>query len=424
MEFGDFSWIPKAWNSEPGKNFRSNFSKFKPSTPSAVTDLAIQAANNPVTRKVVDTAKPVTSFVSRAKPIASQALGWAGKLGKGFGKLLSAPVTMAIDTGLEGYDIYNRANQEGDNRHWTERYGDAHMENAEENAQDRRDLVTTWNSGKGFDFSESNDALDYAADFAKGGWRHAGAAVNKVWDAGMVGLDPVGTVSAYGGLVRETAGAGNDLGKDIGNRIYADSRRKARYEDAANISKSRAASLGEQAAQLKHQSPGGMNQENQARYESLIDQVHDAEQLAANTVDETENWELGNQNWLGGGNKFQDAMNASGQELGQQIGNMGDSAGMNSEQLSNLENLNSRKSEIDRMSKLYDQESGYWGGTGDFGKSVRVNVMQAKNELVRIGSEMREAKGDPKRIAQLQKEMQRQSNRINQYRQWAESANQ
>ena len=140
-------------------------------------------------------------------------------------------------------------------------------------------------------------------------------------------------------------------------------------------------------------------------------------------ADETKDWELGNQNWFGGGNKFQDAMNASGEELAGQIEGMQDQT-LTSAQQANLESLQNRKGEIDRMSKLYDQEAGYWGGTGDFGHSVRNNVTQAKQQLINIASEMRQAQGNPERMNQLQRDMQFQNDRINQYRQWADAANQ
>ena len=191
-------------------------------------------------------------------------------------------------------------------------------------------------------------------------------------------------------------------------------------EETQQINNNRAAQLGEQAAQLKAQ--GDMSYQDQQKYNNLLALADDAKQRASAMEDESANWELGKQNWFGGGHHFQDAMNATGEDLNKQIEEMQGQT-LTSAQQANLENLQHRRGEIDRMSKLYDQEAGYWGGTGDFGHSVRNNVTQAKMQLINIGKKMREAQGNPAELARLQSEMQYHNNRLNDYRSWAESAN-
>jgi len=236
------------------------------------------------------------------------------------------------------------------------------------------------------------------------------------------------------GIMNPLKGIG-EIGKGIGEGGYAlgnaaynvatgtsnkDRAATRSIEGSQQILGNRAAQLGEQAAQLKAQ--GDMSYQDQQKYNNLLALADDAKQRASAMEDESANWELGNQNWFGGGNYFQDAMNATGEDLNKQIEEMQGQT-LTSAQQRNLENLRHRRGEIDRMSKLYDQEAGYWGGTGDFGHSVRNNVTQAKMQLIDIGKKMREAQGNPAELARLQSEMQYHNNRLNDYRSWAESAN-
>ena len=237
-------------------------------------------------------------------------------------------------------------------------------------------------------------------------------------------MNPLKSIGEIGkGTVEGGMAAGNSIRNLVTNTSNKDRAAASDIESSQEISNNRAAALGQEAAQLKGLQTGQMSYSDESKYNELLAQADDARQRAANTADETVDWELGNQNWFGGGNKFQDAMNASGEELAGQIEGMQDQT-LTSAQQADLESLQSRKGEIDRMSKLYDEQSGYWGGTGDFGHSVRNNVTQAKQQLINIAAEMRQAQGNPERMGQLQRDMQFQNDRINQYRQWAESANQ
>lgn len=325
---------------------------------------------------------------------------------KGASKFLG-PASFGLEAGMVGYDFYDRMHNEGQS------FTQANADMGRETADKFNDIWTTWDSGDG------------------GITGHAGAAANKLLQVGGRVLSPVETIQMGGALAQEMGGGAKDLAGWGANKAYnvatgtsnKDRAAARSIEGSQEISNNRAAQLGQEAAQLKGSQTGPMSYSDEQKYNELLARADDARQRAAAMADETADWELGNQNWFGGGNKFQDAMNASGEELSQQIEGMQDQT-LTSAQQANLESLQNRKGEIDRMSKLYDQEAGYWGGTGDFGHSVRNNVTQAKQQLINIASEMRQAQGNPERMNQLQRDMQFQNDRINQYRQWADAANQ
>ena len=325
---------------------------------------------------------------------------------KGASKFLG-PAALGLEAGMVGYDFYDRMNNDGQS------FTQANSEMGRETADKFNDIWTEWDSGDG------------------GITGHAGAAGKKLLQAGGRILSPVETIQMGGALAQEMGGGAKDLAGWGANKAYnvatgtsnKDRAATRSIEGSQEVSNNRAAQLGQEAAQLKGSQTGPMSYSDEQKYNDLLARADDARQRAAAMADETKDWELGNQNWFGGGNKFQDAMNASGEELAGQIEGMQDQT-LTSAQQANLESLQNRKGEIDRMSKLYDQEAGYWGGTGDFGHSVRNNVTQAKQQLINIASEMRQAQGNPERMNQLQRDMQFQNDRINQYRQWADAANQ
>ena len=327
---------------------------------------------------------------------------------KGASKFLG-PAAFGLEAGMVGYDFHDRMNNQGQS------FTQANSEMGRETADKFNDMWTEWDSGDG------------------GITGHGYAAGKKLFQAGGRILSPVETIQMGGALAQEMGGGAKDLAGWGANQAYnvatgtsnKDRAASRDIEGSQEISNSRAAALGQQAAQLKGSQTGPMSYSGKQKYNELLAQSDDARQRASAMADETSEWELGNQNWFGGGNKFQDAMNASGEGLDQQIAGMQEQDQMlTSAQQANLESLQNRKGEIDRMSKLYDDEAGYWGGTGDFGHSVRNNVTQANQRLINITSEMRQAQGNPERMNQLKRDMQFQNDRINQYRQWADAANQ
>lgn len=403
------------------KNTRSAASTLaKPITypASKATDAARAAAQYvPGVNKVVNSpaaaqaARQASRFGDARRAISSademaKATGALGKTGKMFKALGSkaGPAGAVLEAGAIGYDLKNRMDQ-------GQTFEDAYRDIANEHTQNVRNAINP--------FKWDMDGKDGV------GW---GDIANKAW-SGLDVISPVAHVQAGGQLLKETGGGIKDMA--VGSYNYLTDQegkqRQRNVDEVVNMQNARASQFQSQAEQLKGQvdSTGEMSPEVKGQYDELLARAADARKRAENMVDETKNWELGNQNWLGGGNYFQQSMQDTGRRLDSEIAQLPFSQGsMTDAQKMQLENLRTRKNEIARMGKLYDEEAGYWGGTGDFEKSVRNNVRGAKNRMVQINQELREAvaQGDTNRIARLKSDLDHANSRLNDYRRWATDA--
>lgn len=399
------------------KNTRSAAStSAKPITypASKATDAARAAAQYvPGVNKVVNSpaaaqaARQASRFGDARRAISSademaKATGAVGKTGKMFKALGSkaGPAGVVLEAGAIGYDLKNRMDQ-------GQTFEQAYSDIADEHTQSVRNAINPFK----WDMDGKNGVT-------------AGDIIDKAW-SGLDVISPVAHAQAGGELLKETGGGIKDMA--VGSYNYLtdqEGKQRARnMQEATDYQNNIASQLDQQAAQLKGSQTGSMGVEDQGKYEELLNRAADARQRAENMADETGDWELGNQNWLGGGNYFQQSMQNTGNALDEEIKGL-TSGNMTDAERARLANLQSRRGEIDRMNKLYDQEAGYFGGTGDFGKSVRVNVRAAKNRMVDINQQLRDAvaQGDEGRIAQLKSDLNNTNARLNAYRQWATDA--
>jgi len=264
----------------------------------------------------------------------------------------------------------------------------------------------------------------------------AGAAGEKLLDVGSL-ISPVSHAQAATELVMETGGGIKDMGVGAYNYLTdaEGKQREQNMQDMRDMQAAKQEQLGQQSQQVQQQIQDSLRSGSpeqaaqlQAQYDELQAQINDAQQLAANTVDDTENWKLFDQHWVtGGGDYFRDNAEASANRMAAGLEQQRKQYGDNitaaqeaelAERQVNVDNTRNLVSMYDRM------EAGDTYNKKDFSKFVRVKVQQAGNQLVDLQKRMREpgVQSDPNLMAQLKAEYNRAANEIEQYRRWARGA--
>lgn len=177
-----------------------------------------------------------------------------------------------------------------------------------------------------------------------------------------------------------------------------------------------------EAAQSTTMSPQ-MKQQLQQQADELDRQIQDSQAKANATIDETENWNVGKQNWLGGGHKFRDAIIGTTKQLDSELAELSAQTNLTPEQEIRREQLENQKIEYNNLLNLYGQEVGYFG-TGSFDDYVRNAVKGKKNRLVDIGQQLRsaEARQNPEYKAQLERDRADLEAGLANYRNWSSQA--
>lgn len=167
----------------------------------------------------------------------------------------------------------------------------------------------------------------------------------------------------------------------------------------------------------------GMKQKLQQQADEAGLRANEANLKAEAQNDETASWQLGKQNWLGGGHKFRDAISATNDQNESELKQLQSLQARTPEQESQLERLRNQKTEYNNLLNLYKSDVGYFG-TGHFDDAVRTNVRAAKVRMVELDQAMRSpaALKDPKYKAQLEQDRADAAARLSRYRAWAERA--
>ena len=382
------------------------------------------------------------------------ALKAGGKLGvRGAAKWLG-PLGWAIDGGFQAYDVYDKYDQIASgkggrtmpgvlsgmnvsNDNWAGRTAntlanvwDANKEVANKELQDRRDLLTKWDRG----------------------WHEL---YMKPWDAAWTVMDPVGSIHGATAATQELTEAGGDIGRGIYN--WATDAKGRHIENQQQKSKAqslqKADAYGQQAAKLQQQmrpdASGQVDPAMQQQYDELLARQQDALRMAEAAVDQTKDWNIGNQGTFGGHYPFRDAIQGSNKALQQQIAELekrrykylphssvpgiGYPSGRSTEDQSrnmltpaeqlDLENMQVRQRAYDRLADTYNKEVGYFG-SGDMPDIVRNRVKGQKTRIIEIGQRLREpaVQQNPELRAQLQADLRHHMQMLKDYQSWAAAA--
>lgn len=174
-----------------------------------------------------------------------------------------------------------------------------------------------------------------------------------------------------------------------------------------------------EAAQNTTMSPQA-KQQLQQQADELDRQIQDSQARATAAIDETENWNVGKQNWLSGGHKFRDAITGTAKQLEAELAALSAQNNLTPEQEIRREQLENKKIEYNNLLNIYNQEVGYFG-TGSFDDYVRNAVKGKKNRLVDISQELRSAKAqqDPEYRSQLERDRTELEAGLADYRNWS-----
>ena len=137
---------------------------------------------------------------------------------------------------------------------------------------------------------------------------------------------------------------------------------------------------------------------------------YDQSYAAAMKKDETADWDMGSRGILGNSHPFRDAIQTTVDELQQHAG-QGNA------------NVDHRLKEYKQLAKMYNDEVGYFG-EGDFSNKVRNQVMHTQQRLAQLKYNMSkpENQQNPEAMRELQSELQRHSQRLNDFKTWGRAS--
>jgi hypothetical protein len=334
-------------------------------------------------------AAQATSVVDDAAA-AAKATGFLGNTMKVVGKA-AVPVGVALESVGTGYNIYNKG--------WDQTTNDT--------AQKFRDILSF-----------------------KDGW-------HTLYQAPLQVLSPVENVQMIAGAGTQAWETGMEFqnaainkateivtGVDANSRAAATDRQLSQQFQAQQqqeLAKQRD-SIRLEATQSQTMSPE-MRQQAQQQADELDKQIQDSQARSNALEDETANWNIGKQNWLGGGHKFRDAIGGTTKSIDSELAALAAQGNLTPEQQVRKERLENQKTEYNGLLKLYSQEVGYFG-TGDFNDYVRNAVKGKKNRMIELSQELRspEARRDPSHRARLEKELAEAEAGLANYRSWAAQA--
>ena len=330
----------------------------------------------------------------------------------------------ALEAGGIGWEISDRMQDDGQS------LGQAWKSQAEDHTQGVRNTI---NPLHGWRNDEGNVTPGSVA------WNTLG----KTWGLLDV-ISPVATAQAGSQLVGEMGGGAWDAGAATGRWLTNAKERgiKANYAESQQMATDKVKALGQEAAQLQ----SSQDPQSQARYAELQAQADDWKRRAEAMSDQTKDWNVGNTSTFGSSYPFRDAMSATGEDLKKQINEMKTRNGapppggyqpgssvpgigypkastLSEAEKLDLENMQQRQSNIERMQKRYDDEVGYWG-SGDMPAIVRNRVATGKKRIVDIGARLREpaVRNNPQLVAQLQADLKHHTARMADYQAWADAA--
>jgi hypothetical protein len=225
-------------------------------------------------------------------------------------------------------------------------------------------------------------------------------------------MNPLKSTTAIGTGVAEGVGAGAGAIRD--KITGTDSRSRASVADKAQVSAMEAAKQKEleaQKAQLGTQDPADIDAE-----------IADAKTRQENTVDETANWRLGQQNWFGsGGHKFRDAMQNSVAATDTELAELKAKGELDAGGQARQEQLLNRQAQRKQMLGTYDREGGA-SGKGLFSTDMRNRVSGIKENIVAVNAQLRDPSLPPEERAKLEAQLRTNNEDLAEYRGWAESS--
>jgi hypothetical protein len=384
------------------------------------TQLASRAKN---LRQGLNMADDVAKASTKATTGLSKA--WTGAKALGGGVAKKIPILgHALEAGGIGWQISDRMQDDGQS------LGQAWKGQAEDHTQGVRNTI---NPLHGWRNAEGNITPGSVA----------GNILGKTWGLLDV-ISPVATAQAGSQLVGEMGGGAYDAGQGAYNWVTDAKERgiKARYAESQQMATDKVKALAQEAAQLQ----SSQDPQSQARYAELQAQADDWKRRAEAMSDQTKDWNVGNTSTFGSSYPFRDAMSATGEDLKKQINEMKTRNGapppggyqpgssvpgigypkgptLSEAEKLDLENMQQRQSNIERMQKRYDDEVGYWG-SGDMPAIVRNRVATGKKRIVDIGARLREpaVRNNPQLVAQLQADLRHHIARMADYQAWADAA--
>lgn len=351
----------------------------------------------PAAAKLVETGSRIANLGRQAAQVGGEAATVAGAapaaggvVSKVVGKA-AVPLAVAMESYNVGSNLYNKG--------WDQTTNDT--------AQKFRDILSF-----------------------KDGW-------HSLYQAPLQVLSPVENVQMIaGGLTQTGAGIGEaayaggtavyDLatGTDAQSRAADSDRQQTQQlhaERAQQLTQQRDQILRE-AEQNRAMSPQ-MKQQLQQQAAEVDAQINDAQAQSDASNDETASWNVGKQNWLGGGHKFRDAISGTISQGKTELDQLSGMSNLTPEQQVRKSQLENQQLEYNNLLTQYSREVGYFG-TGGFDDYVRNAVKGKKNRLIEIGRELRSprAQQDPALRSQLEQDRAELEAGLTNYRGWAEQA--
>jgi len=328
-----------------------------------------------------------TASVADDAAAAAKATGFLGNTMKFVGKA-AVPVGVALESVNVGHNLYNKG--------WDQTTDDT--------AQKFRDILSF-----------------------KDGW-------HTLYQAPLQVLSPVENIQMILGGITQGAALGKEVLDSTYGKVFdlvtgTDANSRAAVQDSRLVQQGQIQqqqSLAQQQDKIRRDVAQNTTMSPQAKQQLLRQadelnmQIQDSKARANASVDETENWNVGKQNWLSGGHKFRDSIAGTVKQLDAELAELSSQNGLAPEQKLRREQLENRKIEYNNLVKRYSQEVGYFG-TGSFDDYVRNAVKGKKNRLVDISQELRSAtaQNSPEYQSKLKREKAELETELSDYRNWA-----
>lgn len=365
-----------------------------------ITELAQRAAKflRPAATEAATAATTAATTGASALPAATEAAGLGSKLlqAGGTGLRWLGRIATPLAAAVEGYGVYRDVSNKG----WDQTTAD--------NAQRLRDIVSL-----------------------KDGW-------HTLYQAPMQVFNPVTNAQVIAGGVGEIAGGLKDMAGSLGTSLYdMASGTDAQGREAATDRAAVQATLTAKQQELQRQRDAAvtelannqtfsptMRAQRQQHADELQHQIAETQQMTDAANDETAGWQLGNQNWFGGGHRFRDAISGTVSNLDQQISQLQQTKNPSPAQSQQLAQAQQQKAEYVRLLDRYANEVGY-SSTGAFDAIIRRNVQGKKQRIIAITQQLRSPEAaDPQYRQRLEQERNGLEAGLTHYRNWAAQAEQ